>query len=497
MSEDAPAPAPAPDPGPAPASAPALPGVVRWKLMAGGALLLLAFLFAGVGPIARRAAERGLERGVGAKVTVASASFSPFAGRLTLHGVEAKDPKDPSRVLFQAEEAEASLDLGEALRGRVVVDRLRLTKAKAHIVRNEDGTLNIEHAPGAGGEGAGPPGPPGMPGEPPKEEKSRWEDWHEKARKKAAETDWVDQFQRWMERLRELEEWRKRRREEERRAPGPPPVGDPYARASWLFEDRASVVVREIVAEDCEIVLEDRANRDAKPVKVERAKLRVAEVSNAPSVHAEPIRGNLEGTIEDRSVALSGTLDLRRAGGASDVRLKGLLSAASLDALFKSTIPVTFAKKTTVDVDIPVAIDGFAIDTRPILRLDSIEAAARRPGQPLTSLGLTSDQLARGLTQVGTLDLRDLRVYGPVYDPAVDLGSSLKNLVVQALRAMGEKILDEAQQEAERRAKEQIERARRRAEEEAAKKLGGKVPVPVPIPDKLPDNPLDKLPFPR
>ena len=83
---------------------------------------------------------------LGAEVEVADSSFNLFTGALTLEQLTIQDPGSPEENLLVV--PELSLDTGmiHLLEKRVVFDRIRISEAALHVVREEDGTLNVDNA---------------------------------------------------------------------------------------------------------------------------------------------------------------------------------------------------------------------------------------------------------------------------------------------------------------------------------------------------------------
>ncbi len=391
------------------ASAPArkATGLVRWWMLAvvlgGGA----AFAFVGAGPVARWAIERAGSRALGAPVTVEAAAFRPLSLELAFGNVVAKDRAAPERDLFSAKEAVARIAVGEALRGRLVVDEMRVTGARVRVVRNADGTINV------GQQGEGPPPGPGEPGGPPAPPPGTSPDdpaWRRKIEEIAKERDLVEDLKEllrhWKER-RDREVAKRREEAERRRRLG---VGDPDARAEWVRPERPLLLVRRLVAESATIVIEDRAAGEP-PREIADATIEIRNFSTAPWLIEEPM----------------------------EVEVRFAAAPAAFDSLFRKSIPVAFGPGTKARVASSLSFKDWRIDWRPALELVDIQARARDAAGKI--LGIDARKFAEALTEVGRVELRDLRIFGEPWAPSVEVGNTLRNVVAEALRRKGEKAL--------------------------------------------------------
>jgi hypothetical protein len=396
----------APEPAAAPAAKkPKARGLVKWPMVVivvGGAA---AFAFAGVAPTAKWAVQKYGSSALGAPVLVGRASFDPTKLTLVLGDVVAMDPASGAkngndtkfdRELFSAKEVVAAVDLGATLRGQLVLDEVRITGGRGKAVRGKDGSINVA------GPANAPAPPPGTSPDDPA--------WRRKIEEQAKKRDLVKDLQDLLKKLREKHEEKvaQRKAEEERRREEG--VGDPLARSAGYRDPRPAILVRKLVADDLEIQVTDDA-AGAKPAVISKARVEVTNLSSAPDLVPEPVA----------------------------VTTKFEAAPAVLDALFKNTIPVSFGDKTTTAVDSALSFKSqdWSIDWKPILSLANIDARAREPGAKI--LGIDAKQFADALTDVQTLDLRDVHIFGEAWEPNVELGDTLKNVVVEALKKKGQK----------------------------------------------------------
>lgn len=403
-----PAKSPAPEPT-KPAKKPR--GLIRWGVAIvffGGAA---AFAFAGTGPAARWAIERYGSAALGAPVTVGQARFDPLRLELTLTDVVAKDKASArpdggfEKDLFSAKEVVARLDLGASLRGQVVIDEVRASGVRGRAVREQDGTINV------GKQGGGPlpaPGEAGGPEAPPPGTRPDDPTWRKKLEEKAKERDLVEDLKSLLRKLKERRDREVARKEKERERRRQLGAGDPLARAEWVRPERPLFVVRRLVVEGAVIEIEDRA-AGAPPREITGASIEVKNLTTAPSLVPEPLE-------LDASFAAA---------------------PAVFDALFRRTIPVVFSEKTLARVRSSVSFKDWKIDWRPLLDLTNMEARAREPGGKV--LGIDARKFAEALTEVRDVALHDLRIHGDAWAPEVELGDTLKNVVIEALKKRGER----------------------------------------------------------
>ncbi len=81
---------------------------------------------------------------IGGEVAVKESSFNLFTGRLNLDGLTVQDPGRPAENVLEL--ARVSLDVGmlPLLEKRVVFNELYVDEARLHVVREQDGTMNID-----------------------------------------------------------------------------------------------------------------------------------------------------------------------------------------------------------------------------------------------------------------------------------------------------------------------------------------------------------------
>jgi uncharacterized protein (TIGR03546 family) len=81
---------------------------------------------------------------IGGQVAVESSSFSLFTGELTLWGLSVQDPGRPEENVLVIPTLTLDAGMLALLEKRVVFNRVRIDEVRLHVVREEDGTLNVD-----------------------------------------------------------------------------------------------------------------------------------------------------------------------------------------------------------------------------------------------------------------------------------------------------------------------------------------------------------------
>ncbi|GIW71113.1 MAG: hypothetical protein KatS3mg102_0655 [Planctomycetota bacterium] len=443
------------------------PGLVRWSMVAilivAPLLVLLVFKDA----LAARAAKQAV-RALGLELELERAEVEPFGGRVTLHGLVARDPARGGDEVFSAALASADLSLGELLRGRLVIDELRLSKPRGRVVRQPDGSITIGEQPPA----EPPPVIEGPGGEPmPRPEGMSWEQWRRKAEEIARRRDMVDALRKVLETIRDKIAERRQQREQERqrREAG---RRHPSGRAPYVRERHPLLVVRRVVCDGVELEIRDRAAEGAEPVHLVDGRLVLENLSTNPFVYEPPVGWLLEGKLGEAAQALL------RLQGRAEVSWERLRSAAEfaaanlplalLDPYLRDTLPIRFQGRSRLSALVPMSFEDFEIDWRPDLMLQDLDVAPRDPSQQKIA-GLPADKLVQALREVEELRLADIRVHGPLHAPRVEIGDTLEQLVTQGARAFVERQARERAGEAAAR----IEAVLSGQSEKLAERLGG------------------------
>lgn len=440
-------------------------GLVRWGVLAALVVVPLVLALVLKDTVAHTLAERLGSRALGAQLEVGDAHVALFASRVTLEQVKALDRDHPEDELFSAAEASFDFDLLEALRGRLVIDELRLSGPRGKVVRRKDGSIGAGERPGRPPEEV-EPGEPGVPGPEPGESEEDWRRRLGELEKKREELekkrDFADSV---VERLRQLEEWLHRREQAEAEEEGGVPPGPrPSGRAELARADRPRVVVHRIVCEGLELTVRDEA-AGAPPLQLADGKLIIENLSSEPLGYPEPVLVDLQSGLADAEGALlelAGRVDasLEALQASFDVTAEDL-PAHLFDPLLKDTLPLEFQSATKASLAAALAFADFRIDLQPVLVLKDIAVTPRDPAQDEIA-GLDAEDVVKALREVGRITLSDIRVHGSVFAPEVSLGDTLQRLVREGGKAYAER---KAREEAAALQEQLEERLRQRAEE--------------------------------
>lgn len=153
-------------------------GIVAAVLLVGGVWTFQSFFSA---PLLRSGVRAGLESVNGATVDVEQASLGLSNGTLRVEGLAMADLQDLQKDVFAADALVATVDTGELLRKRLVIDELRASNARSGTARTTPG----ERLPDAEPEPEPEPAPEGVP----------------------TIEDYLEDFEEWKARIEQWREW--------------------------------------------------------------------------------------------------------------------------------------------------------------------------------------------------------------------------------------------------------------------------------------------------
>ncbi|MBX3463105.1 MAG: hypothetical protein KF830_08035 [Planctomycetes bacterium] len=433
-------------------------------------------------PILTRNIQGGLQRLNGATVDLESASLDFGQGQLRLAGLAIADSRALDQDLLAADELVATLDTGELLRRRLVIDELRSTSARSGTPRRAPGVRVPREAP-----------PPPEP-EPP-------------TGTKTAE-DYLRDFETWKQRLEQAREWLEvltggedaepapstpeqhaaDRAEQERR------VGLARVVANHLLEAAPRVLIRRIDIEGIGYSIGGKGDRldlrlrnvSDRPAVVEGAlALRLESQSEAMRLSlqgrssaspATAFEFNLRGLAVDDvfgRLRIGGAPPLR--GGTMDLQIQGALrqargQATTIDAplqvaLRDTVFALAGARETKVEsLLLPIGLRGPLV--QPAIALDDkvLQDALLAAGQR----ELASFVQAQAGKLLGGLPVDVSGLIDPTKPPAEQVEAARQRAEAEAKR-----LEEEAKQKAEAEARRLQEEAARKAAEEAKKRLPG------------------------
>ncbi|HAK94232.1 MAG TPA: hypothetical protein DCM87_04330 [Planctomycetes bacterium] len=394
---------------------------------------------------AKKFAEQGASAAFGTPVTFSSLSVNPWTGTLSFADLAVADTQRPGRNVLAAARGAGTLSLYELLRGRAVIDTVTLTTVRMHVVRNEDGTFNIE------GLGEETPAPT-------EEEKNA-----------ARLTDWLERLKQVAEKLKERREKEAEERREGRKAEKKaPPAREQIeiGRAEYVRRIEPRVVIREIRVEDLEIELDDESKPGEKLPPLAGASAVIENVSSSPLHHDKPITFTLSGSFADQGrVDLGGTLGLLIDADALlklDAKTDDL-KLALLKPLFGLSLPVAL-KEGRTDLDAGVSLTNFSVlNAVPDLVLSNLDIAP--DGKHDTIVGIPAKDFCDAVNHAKTLAIKGLRIGGTLTAPeftwSAEFKESLKQMLIDAGKAAAAAELDT-----------QIAKGTEKLSQEAQKALG-------------------------
>lgn len=424
----------------------------RWKIVAILVVLLGAFYFFGLDPLALSQVNDLGSGEVGARWNVKRLDLGFLSGAFDFNGVRVatgadRDLSAADERVFSADKIHFGFDMGQALRkrfhGALVVEVPRL-----RIERRPDGSINV-----------------GDIGEEPEKEEPAPE---------TKPTDWAKSIREWFERLKKIQEKvGKREPGEEGEGRRPPEGGqegriDTSRRVTYPYRDVARYVARRVSAEGFEIEFVDQKEGGVDAASGEgflaltEGKLEVSNLSEKPSKLDEPIGWVLSGKLAGAPVELSGTLDLRtldEAEGGSLLKFKfgGTgLPAALANRFARTSLPIRF-QGGELDLVADIRIESLErLDIRPIIGFREVTVQPREGVRKIA--GFDADVFCRAFNEAGTFRLEDLRLGGTFSDPEVQIGDSLKQLVVSGGKAFAKKQLDKGLEKGAEEVKKQLDK---------------------------------------
>ncbi|MCA8963641.1 MAG: hypothetical protein KDC48_02075, partial [Planctomycetes bacterium] len=437
-------------------------GVIAAAVLIGSVVIFQSWFS---GPILTSGMQSSLQALNGATVDLTRAELLLGGGSLRIEGLAIADRNALDRDLLAADALVATVDTGELLRKRLVIDELRSDSARANSKRTAPGVLvpSDETAP----EPEPEPAPTGQ----------------------QTIDDYLQEFEVWRQRLEQVADWlegmtggdeavgeptpediERQRREQEQ-------LGLANVRALHLLRDEPRVVVRRIDIEGIGFSIGgDKDTFD----------LRLRNLSDAPSLLADVASMSLVTKSESLKLQLTGpvagadamSFDFAAKGLAVDT----LFSQLKIDgqpALRGGTIDFGGSGKLSglssslrVDLPLDVEIRGatLALGSQPPTKIDELKLPLGLSGSWTDpAVSLDDQALQQALLAAGQKELANY-----VQSQA---GKLLGGAVPVDLNQAPDKIVEDAQKKAEQEAKKAADdaaaAARKKLEEEAKKRLPG------------------------
>jgi len=418
-------------------------------------------------PILTRNVQGGLQSMNGATVDLEAARLDLAAGEVRFQGLAIADSRDLGTDLLAADDLVATIDTGELLRKRFVIDELRSTSARAGTPRP---------VPGVRLPGAKPPVEPSPPA----------------AGEKTIE-DYLKDFEVWQQRLEQAREWidvlsggdetppadqtpeqRAEDRAEQERVHGLASVV-----ATHLLEGGPRVLIRKIDIEGIGYSIGGKADR---------IDLRLRNVADQPSLVREAVSLSVASQSDSMKLALNGRSASDPAMG-FQFALKGLavddvfgklriggappLRGGTLDLSTTGSLRSAAGQAMAIDLPLQVTLKDtlFALAGAKETKVDSLLLPIGLRG-PLTqpTVALDDKALQDALLAAGQKELASF-VQGQAGKLLGELPVDVSGLIDP--EKPPEQMLDEAKQKAEAEAKRLQEEAAKKAADEAKKLLPG------------------------
>ncbi|MBL9077994.1 MAG: hypothetical protein JNL08_10850 [Planctomycetes bacterium] len=442
-------------------------------------------------PILTHNTRSGLEFVNGATVDLDQAQLDFGSGTLHLRGLALADSRALDRDLLAADELVATVDTGELLRKRLVIDELKSDRVRSGSTRSIPGVRIPRGEP----EPAPPPPPAGT---------------------KTVE-DYLKDFEVWQQRFEQAREWI------DVLSGGDEPAPDsttPEQRAEQREVDAARVGIASVVAthliEGGPRVLIRRIDLDGIGYSIggraDKLDVHLRNVADLPSLVAEAMSARIESQSGSMVLAVNGRSKADPAVGfelafrqlaVDDVfgklRIGGAppLRGGTIDLAAKGSLRSAAGTPTALDLPLQVTLKDtlFALAGAKETKVDTLALPIGLRGpvsQP--AVFLDDKALQDALLAAGQRELANF-VQGQAGKLLGGLPTDLQGIVdpnktpQQMLDEARQKAEAEAKQKAEAEAKRLQEEAARKAAEEAKKLIPGGLKSLLPGGDKKPEKP--------
>lgn len=304
----------------------------------------------------------------GSEVSVSDSSFSLFTGRLNLTGFSLQDPDKPTENLLEIPSIRLDAGLVPLIAKRVVFDDVIISDVELHVVREEDGTLNLDNV------------------------SSGWnaDGYIEWAARHAKDVDWLGllrQLLRYLSDVRPLA-----------------PRDDPYGRfrgGRSLPDFRPPLTVKRLEVGRVLLSLEDRHESEGPLPEITLLEIEVSNLAFPALLRDRPVTVRLRGQFADdpgSGFSLSARFE---AGEDAETTFAVSLTRIDLPRIarfYRTTLPVKLVSaKATATAELRLA-DGDATGNVSLLVEDLVIAS--RSGRPLFGLPpTTSERIVEGLNR--------------------------------------------------------------------------------------------------
>lgn len=306
---------------------------------------------------------------VGSDVAIEESSFSLFTGRLTLTGFSVQDPQAPGENLLDVPALTIDAGMLPLLSKRVVFNSVSISDVGLHVVREADGTLNIDNA------------------------SSGWnvEGYIEWATRYAKEVDWLGLLRKFFEHLAQARPLA--------------PRTDPYApyQGSRSFPAfRPPFAVQRLEIGRVNVSLEDRLDPGGLLPPIRLLEVEISNLAFPTHLRESPIIVRFHGQLGDdpeSGFELSARFEEAESGSRHTYEFAMTrIDLPRLARLYATTLPVTILTGH-VTLTGALTLAGSEADGEISLVLQGL-ALEGRPDQPLFGLpNATSDQVIDGINR--------------------------------------------------------------------------------------------------
>jgi len=372
-------------------------------------------------------------KALGVQCTFGDVRYAFFGQELAFTNFQLPDPSNTKEDMVRVGGFHADLHFTDLLRGRFHVERLALEDVSCHVVRKEDGKLNVTELPAARPSDQAPPG-----------ERAAWEEYVKWLVEHGKDVDGAELLKKYAA-YREKAA-RERENEEAKKDPAKRPAPLPYdAGLRWAYERKVPRVrVDRLEVKNLALNVTDRATKGGGGLpSITHVEASATDLSAQPGWNARPLRLEAKGKLsggQAGEIALS--VSILPEASSLDFGMAAV-PLADLRPWYEKSVPVAVEQgKATVSTS--GAVSGGALDAAVNLRLDQLRVA-RRQDQPRI-LGLdeqTSAYAVQGINAYGEKlpIVVGAAVVGPVGDPSVQAKVPFLEIAKKGLEMLGKKEL--------------------------------------------------------
>jgi uncharacterized protein (TIGR03546 family) len=379
--------------------------------------------------IVKDVVAKGASKALGVQCTFGTVEYSFFGQRFAFTDFQLPDPSNTKENMVQVGGFEADLGFLSLLSGRFHIEKLALRDVSAHVVRTEDGKLNVTELPGA------------KPEDP--AEQSSWNEWTAWLAEKGKETDWTGLWKRYQEYRKKAAEKRKEEAAKPDKPKPPPLAYDPSLR--WTPERRDPLFRIDLIGvKNFALRLTDRSSPAGGLPAITSVSARGDRLSTMPGWDGRPMELAGSGLLDDgKSGKLEFSLRYLPAKADGDFSIQQVPLTA-LRSAYEKTLPVN-VEQGRVTVATKQGVAGGSIDGRVDLTIEGLKIAAK-PGVPRI-LGLDPEMSRYAIEGINAYGEKlpiavGAAVTGPLEDPSIEAKVPFLEIAKKGLEMLGRKELD-------------------------------------------------------